>query len=72
MTPKTARDEERVRTARRQVAAISWVAAIIAMIGFVVRPDLAIIWAFLFVFSVATVPRWIRNQIREHRKRRAR
>ncbi len=58
-----------VRTARRQLAAISGVAAPIAIIGFIIRPDLALLWAFLLFFSIATLPRWIRHQIRERRKK---
>jgi hypothetical protein len=63
------RDEQGIRTARRQIAAVAWVAAIIAIIGFIKRPDLAILWSFLFFFSVATVPRWIRDHIRAYRAR---
>jgi hypothetical protein len=61
-------DEQRVRLRRRQIAAISWVAAIIAIVGYVRRPDLVLVWSFLFFFSVATVPRWIRDHIRARSK----
>lgn len=62
-------DEGRVRSARRQIAAISWVAAAIAIAGFIKRPDLDLVWSFLLFFSVATVPRWIRDQVRSRRAR---
>lgn len=44
--------------------AIAWAGAVfvaVAIVGFVPLPSLAFLWAFLFFFGVATVPRWILN-----------
>jgi hypothetical protein len=53
-------DDESVKRAHRVIANASWVIAAVAIIGFLKRPDLAPVWAFMFFFAVATTPRWLR------------
>jgi hypothetical protein len=45
------------------------VAAVIGIVGFVLKPSLAYLWAFLILFGVTTVPE---RAIRALRERRAR
>jgi hypothetical protein len=63
-------DETRVR-ARRQLDIAGGIAAVIGIIGFVVKPSLAPLWAFLILFGVTTVPNrliaWARDR-RENRR----
>lgn len=52
--------------------AIAWVGATfvaVAIVGFALAPSLALLWAFLFFFGVATVPRWLLDHYREWRQR---
>jgi Flp pilus assembly protein TadB len=62
--------DESVRRANRLLANASWVIGAVAIIGFIKRPDLAPLWAFMLVFAVAMVPRWLIGQLRARRARR--
>lgn len=53
--------------------AIAWAGAAfvaVAVLGFLVVPSLVLLWAFLFFFGVATVPRWLLERYREWRDAR--
>jgi Flp pilus assembly protein TadB len=65
----TPEQERRIRSVRRRVAAVSWVAALIAITGFIVRPSLDPLWAFMLVFSAATIPRWLLSHWRGRGRR---
>ena len=45
------------------------VAAVVGIVGFILKPSLAYLWAFLILFGVTTVPE---RAIRALRERRAR
>jgi Flp pilus assembly protein TadB len=50
--------------------AIAWGGAAfvaVAILGFALVPSLAIVWAVLFIFGVATVPQWLLEWYRECR-----
>lgn len=59
----------RVAHARRRLDIMGGVAAVIGIVGFVLKPSLAYLWAFLILFGVTTVPE---RAIRALRERRAR
>jgi hypothetical protein len=45
------------------------VAAVIGIVGLVVKPSLAYLWAFLLLFGVTTVPERAIGALRERRAR---
>ena len=59
----------RVARARRRLDIIGGVAAVVGIVGFILKPSLAYLWAFLILFGVTTVPE---RAIRALRERRAR
>lgn len=62
------REESEIRDSRRQIAVIAAALLGFAILGWIARPNLYPLWVFLICFSVATVPRWLRNRYRARRK----
>lgn len=60
----------RVARARRRPDIAGGIAAVIGIIGFVVKPSLAYLWAFLILFGVTTVPERVVRALRDRRQRR--
>jgi hypothetical protein len=60
----------RVAQARRQLDIAGGIAAVIGIVGFIVKPSLAYLWAFLILFGVTTVPERVIRVLRERRARR--
>lgn len=60
--------EQRIASDRRKIAAVCWVITPIAIIGFVVKPQYDVLWAFALSFSIATLPRWVWRRIRTRRE----
>ena len=54
---------------RRRLDIFGAVALLIGVVGVIVKPSLIVLWAFLIVFGVTTVPerliRWLRERRRE-------
>jgi hypothetical protein len=56
--------------ARRQLDVVGAIAAVIRVIGIVVRPALAPLWAFLILFGITTVPERVIRWARKRQQRR--
>lgn len=63
-------DEDRVRARRRRLDIVGGIAGVIGIVGFVFKPSLAYLWAFLILFGVTTVPERAIRAWRERRHRR--
>jgi hypothetical protein len=59
----------RVARARRRLDIIGGVAAVVGIVGFVLKPSLVYLWAFLILFGVTTVPERAIRALRERRRR---
>jgi hypothetical protein len=64
------RSADPVRIRRRWLNLAGGIAAAIGVLGFILKPSLAFLWAFLILFGVTTVPEQAIRALRERRKRR--
>ena len=55
---------------RRKLDVAGAIAAVIGIAGFVVKPSLAPLWAFLILFGITTVPERLIRRLRERRRAR--
>jgi hypothetical protein len=60
--------DDRVR-ARRRLDIAGGIAAIVGIVGLVLKPSLVYLWAFLILFGVTTVPERAIRALRERRRR---
>jgi hypothetical protein len=56
--------------AHRAIAWTGWAFAVIGLIGLVIVPHLALIWAFLIAFGLAALPRAVFEWWRDRRRGR--
>jgi cyanate permease len=54
---------------RRRLDVVGAIAAVIGIVGFVLKPSYAPLWAFLILFGVTTVPERALRALRERRAR---
>jgi len=59
-----------VARARRRLDFAGGIAAVIGIVGFVLKPSLAYLWAFLILFGITTLPERVVRALRERRRRR--
>ena len=60
------------RRARRQLDIIGAIALVVGVVGFVLKPSLVYVWAFLILFGVTTVPERAIRALRARRRSRQR
>jgi hypothetical protein len=56
-------------SARRALDIAGAVAAVVAIVGFVFARSLIVLWAFLLLFGVTTVPERLLRHLRERRRK---
>ena len=61
-------DESGPMSPRRRLDIFGAVALLIGVVGVIVKPSLMVLWAFLIVFGVTTVPERLFRWLRERRR----
>jgi hypothetical protein len=57
--------------AQRALDRLGWMLAAMGIVGWIVAPRALILWAFLIVFGVATLPQQVANWWKARRGRRS-